>query len=151
MGMLRQLLTGSKPAQPRPLIEAQGEMVDVDVVGEAAYQDALRSLKRRRNLKMVLRPDPTNPYDVNAVKVLIEGQTVGYLPKREAPAWQAMVLAAEAEGFTITGPADILGGTKDKPHLGVFGSVPWFGPGQPSDRWSTARSPGPAGRPWPKK
>ncbi len=149
MGVLRSLFSGATREQ-RPRC-AQGLMVDVEIVGESGYQDHLRQLSRRRgDLEMVLRPDPTNPYDSNAVVVLIEGQIVGYLPRTTAPAWQAMILAAEAEGFIVAGPAEILGGTKDKPSFGVFGSAPWAGPGVPPDRWSTGRPSGPAGRPWPK-
>lgn len=61
-----------------------------------------------------------------------------------------MILAAEAEGFYVAGPAEICGGTKDKPSIGVFGSVPWPGRGAAPDRWATGRPAGPAGRPWPK-
>ncbi len=150
MGKLRELFTGARTAPPKQSTKAKGQMVDVEVVGEAGYQEHLRRLSRRRDLEMVLRPDPTNPYDPNAVVVLIEGETVGYLPRTTAPAWQAMILAAEAEGFIIAGPAEILGGTKDKPHFGVFGSAPWAGPDAPPDRWKTGRPAGPAGRPWPK-
>jgi hypothetical protein len=46
-----------------------------------------------------------------------------------------MVLAAEAEGFTVAGTATLLGGTPDKPNLGVFGNAPWVGPDRPADRW----------------
>jgi hypothetical protein len=150
MGMLCALFTGKthQVAAPRRL---EGELVDVEIVGESGYQEYLRELRRRRGeLEIVLRPEPTNPYDLNAVVVLIEGRPVGYLPKAAAKEWQPMILAAEAEGFLVAGPAEILGGTKDKPSLGIFGSAPWPGRDAPPDRWATGRPSGPAGRPWPK-
>lgn len=126
-------------------------MVDVEVVGESGYQDYLKRLVRRRSpLVMILKSDPDNPYDSKAVVVLIEAQTVGYLSRAAAKDWQPMLLAAEAEGFYCAGPAEVFGGTREKPNLGVFGSVPWPGKDAPPDRWSTGRPAGPAGRHWPK-
>jgi hypothetical protein len=128
----------------------EGDLVDIEIVGESGYQDYLRTLRRRRELEIVLRPDPTNAHDRNAVVVLIDDQPVGYLPRAAAKEWQPLLAAAEAEGFYVAGPAEILGGTKDKPNMGVFGSVPWPGRDAPPDRWATGRPAGPAGRPWPR-
>jgi hypothetical protein len=152
MGLLRQLFAGKAGHPPVAIRPLQGPMVDVEVVGESGYQDYLKRLARRRSpLTMVLKPDPDNPYDSNAVVVLIEDQTVGYLSRLAAKDWQPMLLAAEAEGFYCTGPAEVLGGTQNKPNVGVFGSVPWPGKGAPPDRWQTGRPAGAAGRPWPKQ
>jgi hypothetical protein len=102
MGMLRALFAGKSQVMPPRRLE--GELVDVEIVGESGYQDYLRQLRRRRgDLEIVLRPEPTNPYDPNAVVVLIDNQPVGYLPRASAREWQPMLLAAEAEGFIVAG------------------------------------------------
>ena len=68
-----------------------GGQDDLEVVGELAYQDALWGLsggtvgdRIRRHIVAVLVPEPTNPYDANAIAVQIDGQVVGYLPRATA-------------------------------------------------------------------
>jgi hypothetical protein len=38
----------------------------------------------RRHIVAVLVPEPTNPYDANAIAVQIDGQVIGYLPRATA-------------------------------------------------------------------
>ena len=64
---------------------------DLEVVGELAYQDALWRLsgatpgdRIRRQIVAVLVPEPTNPYDANAIAVQIDGQVIGYLSRATA-------------------------------------------------------------------
>ncbi len=129
MGLLN-FIRGAAPApRPRPVTGPQARL---HIVGEAGYQPYIKKLaKRSRRVQIVLRAEPENPYDHNAVAVLVEGSVVGYLARDLAPQWQPVVLAAESEGFLVTGPAEIWGGSKDKPHLGVFGTAAWPGRGQP--------------------
>lgn len=58
----------------------------VDIVGESFYRDALDELGRtgRKDFLAALVPDPANPYDRNAVKVVIEGRHVGHLSREMA-------------------------------------------------------------------
>ena len=46
-----------------------------------------------------LEADPENPYDPNAVKVILEGEFVGFVPKTD----NAPLAAALADGATIEG------------------------------------------------
>jgi hypothetical protein len=64
---------------------------DLEVVGELAYQTALWRQsggtigdKIRCDIVAVLFPEPANPYDPNAIAVVIDGQVVGYLPRATA-------------------------------------------------------------------
>lgn len=81
----------TRPAQPPSpsttvfLLDGQD---DLEVVGESAHQVSLWHLahaksgdKVRCDIIAVLVPEPTNPYDPNAVAVHIEGQAVGHLPR----------------------------------------------------------------------
>ncbi len=58
------------------------------VHGESHYRDALRSMTgppRSRGylvpVEVVLRREPTNPYDANAVRVEVQGRHVGYIAR----------------------------------------------------------------------
>jgi len=70
-----------------------------DVVGESFQRDHLMALVRSHNAFSVgeiygiaiLEPEPTNEFDPTAVKVLVEGIQVGYIPKFDSPAVTEMV------------------------------------------------------------
>jgi hypothetical protein len=138
MGRLLNLFKASVPPQRAPQRRAVGDLVDIHIVGEASYVPAIDGVLRRYGrgeFEIVLHAEPQNRYDRSAVAVTVDGHLVGYLGRDMAEQWQAMVLAAESEGFTITGTAKLLGGTEDKPNLGVFGAARWAGAGRPVDRW----------------
>src|SRR5215472_4809177 len=68
-----------------------GGQDDLEAVGELAYRDALWRLsggilgdRIRRQIVAVLVPEPTNPYDANAIAVQIDGQVIGYLARATA-------------------------------------------------------------------
>ncbi len=89
MGFLQKIFGGGK-AKPVTLKPGRGWVVDV--VGESQYQDALaRSYKRHggngHDLKVTatLVPENGNAADAAAVRVEIDGKTVGYLPREIAP------------------------------------------------------------------
>jgi hypothetical protein len=79
-----------------------------EVVGEAAHVDALEAAAggrtwagpRHRLVSAALEPEPDNPYDPGAVRVLVGGETVGYLPRDDAPRFGKLVteLAARHQG-----------------------------------------------------
>jgi len=63
----------------------------IEVVGESFYRPALRELSAAstgsqvgRLYQAALVCDPANPYDRNAVKVMVEGRHVGHLPRELA-------------------------------------------------------------------
>ncbi|MCC6381566.1 MAG: hypothetical protein IT304_03610 [Dehalococcoidia bacterium] len=102
------------------------------VVGESRYQAALTAIaggKRRESqvimTNAVVEREPTNAFDVNAVRVLIAGQTVGYLARAEAAQYGA---ALDAIGLAaLACPAEIRGGWKSGPtDEGHFGVVVWL-------------------------
>ena len=70
-----------------------------DVVGESFQRDHLMALVRSHNAFSIgeiygiaiLEPEPTNEFDPTAVKVLVEGIQVGYIPKFDSPAVTEMV------------------------------------------------------------
>ena len=88
-----------------PLVEfelwSKGDWPRREVVGESFYREALRSLFPRqltdggqeRLVRAALMPDPTNPHDRKAIKVVIEGQHVGHLAKEDAAVYQPVLQA----------------------------------------------------------
>jgi hypothetical protein len=70
-----------------------------DVVGESFQRDHLMALVRSHNAfnvgeiygTAILEPEPTNEFDPTAVKVVVEGVQVGYIPKIDSPAVTEMI------------------------------------------------------------
>jgi hypothetical protein len=78
--------------------------VDLEVVGEASYQDNLwRVVGGRRSpgdrvrvdIYAVLVAETDNPYDVNAMSVWVQGLKVGYLSRNDARRYRPGLLALE--------------------------------------------------------
>jgi hypothetical protein len=133
-GFLNRLRLVPEQREPQRVV---GLMVDIAVHGESFHAEHIRKLLRkygRGDFEIILVAEPANPYDSNAVAVHADGGLAGHLPRKVAPAWQPMILAANSEGFIVAGTASIWGGTKGKENLGIFGSAPWFGAGPPPGR-----------------
>jgi hypothetical protein len=107
--------------------------VDLEVVGEASYQDNLWRLlggrsssddRVRVDVCAVLAAEPDNPYDTNAISVWVQGLKVGYLARDDAKRLRPGLLALEREhGMPIACSGVISGGgmRQDGPgRLGVF-------------------------------
>jgi hypothetical protein len=80
-----------------------------DVVGESFQRDHLTALIRAHNAfesgeiysTAVLELEPTNPFDPNAVKVVVEGTQVGYIPKFDSPAVTQMVKKSGKSSYEV--------------------------------------------------
>ncbi len=102
------------PAKPAlvPLLSTGS----VEVVGESYYQPALRAAARGRSgweappVAAVLVPEPRNPHDEHAVRVDVNGRTVGYLPRGIAPPYQRELLKLDGRGVAGSCPARVTGG-----------------------------------------
>jgi hypothetical protein len=69
----------------------------------------------------VLRPEPTNPYDKNAVKVEVAGLTVGYLSREDAINYLKELADLGFRGKATTCRAKIVGGWSNNRSTGSFG------------------------------
>jgi hypothetical protein len=72
----------------------------LDCVGESHCAEALEQILGESDMwtgVALLHPEPTNPYDRNAVGVYINRQRVGYLPKEIAARLQGVVAATIAQ------------------------------------------------------
>lgn len=103
----------------------------VPVVGEAAYQDALRSIYRKNggdghDLKVgaVLTPENGNRFDANAVRVEIDNRTVGYLSRELAVQYRAALGETAGQcAAKIVGGFEMEDGTSA--HFGVKLNTAW--------------------------
>jgi hypothetical protein len=128
MGLLDRLRGGRASSVPARLettsvsVSLLGGQDDLEVVGELAYQDGLWRLsggtlgdRIRRHIVAVLVPEPTNPYDANAIAVQIDGQVVGYLSRATAqeylPGLQRLMSARS--GYVALGGVIVGGGHYD--------------------------------------
>ena len=120
----------TETAMETGIIDAGENPVEVDVVGEARYQDNLERLAGRKQavgkehrVGVTLRCEPTNQYDPNAVRVESMGLVVGYLPKQLAAGACA---GMSRHGGAVEGQGLIVGGWKDGSSEGSFGIRVWL-------------------------
>jgi hypothetical protein len=108
----------------------------VDVVGEASYQGTLEVIAGGRTINggvyrdhtALLLPEPSNPYDVNAVRVILTSSVggrsgkVGYLSREDAVAYRPVIDRLAASGRLVACRASIQGGWDRGPRdRGSFG------------------------------
>jgi HIRAN domain-containing protein len=109
---------GGTPAptlQPTMAIAIGDGQFGIEAVGTAEHQDELELVAGRRTEAGVdhlcgalLVPDPKNPYDANAIAVVIASRVVGYVPSNIAP---SLKYAMRVGGFIAAGcAAKIVGG-----------------------------------------
>ncbi len=129
MGWLSNLFRS--PPKPTRYVTLEGDgSYRCPVVGESQYQDALGQITGGKTedghefeCVAVLEPEPSNPYDSNAVAVRINGQTVGYLSKPLARAMCVTLkqhnLAGVQVGAVVVGGWASRKGRKPEGHYGV--------------------------------
>jgi hypothetical protein len=97
-----------------------------DVVGESFQRDHLVSLVKSHDAfntgeiltTAILEPEPTNPFDSTAVKVVIEGVQVGYIAKFDSGAVTEMIRRSGKKKYEV--PAHIGFDTESsQPFIGV--------------------------------
>ena len=115
------------PTAPREVL-GDGVGYELGIVGESHYTSELRALGERRSdahvpLEFVatLLREPANPYDPNAIVVLSDrGNVIGYLSREDAIDYRPVLLAVEARKKTAQCRAKLIGGTPEKPNIGVW-------------------------------
>jgi hypothetical protein len=99
----------------------------ISAVGESFYLDELNEILRgtpkhkgRYETIATLSPEPSNPHDPNAIRVLIGDKPVGHLSRSDAKTFQKSHAAALASEQVIQCKARLTGGTDGKPNIGVL-------------------------------
>lgn len=110
-------------------VEADGAF-NLEIVGESRYQQALEQLAGGRQdggvqvqCTAALVLEDSNPHDAKAVRVDIEGRTVGYLTRRNARDLRAQMARIGVTSTRLTTPALIVGGwtAREGEDPGYFG------------------------------
>ena len=134
MGLLHFLFGSRQPTETdvpnEPIHLAPGDDFDFEIVGEANYQSALNDLcggkcEEGHELEVTAQLcfQDDNPYDANAVVVLINRKIVGYIPRDKAPGIRAEILRLNPDERPVTCDAIVVGGWnrsgRDQGHYGV--------------------------------
>lgn len=123
-----------KASEPAGHIRGNREF-DCEVVGESHYQKALERIAGGRSddgaehdCIAVLVPEPQNKHDRNAIRVDIDGMTVGYLSRSDARDLGKVLRGKGLGGAILTVNAMIVGGWDrgggDRGHFGVRLDIP---------------------------
>src|SRR3546814_913822 len=102
---------------------------EFDIVGESKYQDALEEIcggrtdeSAEKHVEAILYLEDQNPYDNQAVRVDVEGNTVGYLARDDARSYRKQIASAGHANLVGTCDALIVGGwERSKQYRGHFG------------------------------
>jgi hypothetical protein len=136
MGLLQWLFGDGEaaPSKPNrsvaPVHLARGRGFTFEIVGEGSYQAALDAIcggKCEDGYKLPVVAQlcfqEDNPYDQNAIVVLIDGKVVGYIPRDLAPEMRDAILNLNPEERPVTCDAKVVGGwirgPTDEGHYGV--------------------------------
>ena len=107
----------------------------VDVVGESHYQSALELIcggrteeSQQKIVNAVLVHEDNNAHDSNAVRIDINGMTVGYLSRSNAKEYRKILEEAGYKGINASCSAMIVGGWDrgrgDRGHFGIRLDLP---------------------------
>jgi collagen type III alpha len=132
MGLLGRLLGRSEPTVTphSPTVRLPAKGYAVGVAGESQYRSAIERVSGGPSRDGVewdcvarLVPEPTNPYDTEAVAIFIDDEKVGYLSREAARAYGPTAKALAGRGLVGDTEAVIRGGwnrsTRDKGDYGI--------------------------------
>jgi hypothetical protein len=131
MGLLKRIFSKTSPPTSSS-VEASLYIGNetLEVVGESHHQEVLwrivggrRSDRVRYETLAVLMPEPDNPSDPDAIKILIAGNHVGYLSREDAAAYRPGLLRLMDKSVNqLVGlQASIVGGGQQQDRLGFLG------------------------------
>lgn len=99
----------------------------IEVVGESRFQEVCQRARAAAwpvgtsvEFWAGLEPEPTNPADSEAVRIHFDGHTLGYLTRAEARIFRQTHVEAISSGRPIFCLARPIGGSKDKPTIGIM-------------------------------
>lgn len=129
MSFLKRFFGGQpqKPENAIAYIRGPGTF-DADIVGESHYQENLERICGERSkegeekqIKAMLILENNNPKDKNAIRVEINGLTVGYFDKVDAAEFRKALKKTSIGNTPIQCDALIVGGWKRKNSVGNYG------------------------------
>ncbi len=130
MGVFTKLYAEGEPV----FVEGDGHY-DLEVVGESHYQKHLKllcggySIKgSKKEVVANLHYENCNSYDYNAIRIVVNGGTVGYLSRENARLYRKRIEKAKQDGIIVSCNAKIFGGKRvwffKKTDFGVWIDLP---------------------------
>jgi hypothetical protein len=101
-------LFGRKKAKVVPL-DSRSDEFNYDLVGESFARDNLTQLVRGFESqgeifrKVLLKLEPSNQFDSNAVEASIEGKHIGYIPKHDSEKVSEIIKATKQDSIEVPG------------------------------------------------
>lgn len=116
----------------KPPREFEGDgSYDYDIVGESSYQDAISRIvggstdeSVEHECYAIVAPEPSNKHDKNAIKVIIDGTIVGYIPRSETDHFHP-ILAGRPAGCEALIVGGWNRGRRGRGHFGVKLDIEW--------------------------
>jgi hypothetical protein len=113
---------------PSKVYEWPDEGDEFDIVGESHYQKSIKILAGphdehvyNKEYRAFLIPENDNPYDKKAVRVDIEGMTVGYLSREDAPDFRESLREKKLTGKITACKAIVIGGRGPNGEIWSYG------------------------------
>jgi len=109
----------SRPVRRQSLENDERILFRCAVKGESSYQDSIRRVAvLGKNVDLV--PEANNPYDKNAVRIDVDGRTIGYIPREQAKEakeneWKAIIAAINSRSKATGIVLGITETYRDKP------------------------------------
>lgn len=98
------------------------------IAGTMQAQDALRAIaggnsefSANARIRVIVEEEDNNIHDSNAVKISFQGNTLGYLSRKDAKTYRADLARHGLKGKKGNASADIVGGWIDDDSSGHFG------------------------------
>jgi hypothetical protein len=142
MGLFNRII-GRRTIQPSPTTEAvievredaeasgDGDLFEISIVGESFCQEDLQRIAgpkdadgKHHSCGVTLRCEPTNTYDVNAIRAEVMGLLLGHVA-RDTAARLSLAMQARCRG-AIEARGMIVGGWKDGESEGHYGVRVWL-------------------------
>lgn len=98
--------------------------VEVTIVGESHYQEnikAINQVAQGQTFEFYLSPEYNNPFDKNAMGVMVAELQVGYISRDHAKQWRQFHMEALQRGEYLWGEARAF--SRDGAIFGVFGKI----------------------------
>ena len=129
----------------------KGSALSMTIAGTYRRQEAMQYVSTsergpaEKTVAAVVLRDPKNAFDPDAVRVLVEGVQVGFLPRGDAASWQSVLQECERRGLLLVGSVELRPANKQGELSAVIGLRDGL-PGFAGQVRKTALWPGPPPR-----
>jgi hypothetical protein len=94
--------------------QGEGNELSITVAGTNHRQETMRYVSKlvgrpgEKTVAAVALREPTNVFDKDAVRILVDGVQIGFLPRDDAAPWQSVLQECERRGVLLVGSVRLL-------------------------------------------